>query len=196
MRSGRSSSRVDRCGDNTVRSAMPAHDDDGPTQEPRDERDSPPLWHDVDCDFVLVDNAQPPRRIELARERLLMCRLYIGLIRSLNEDYGAVFAQNDSATYRSIGIYVFLRTVMCAPVAANRIAQALKLPRATVLRRLQDMVKQGYVERVGNAYRVTDKVNIPDLQQKLQQRIAMITETARKLAELHAAPDAARDDAR
>jgi hypothetical protein len=26
------------------------------------------------------------------------------------------------------------------------------------------MVKHGFVERVGNAYRVTDKVNIPDLQ--------------------------------
>ena len=32
-------------------------------------------------------------------------------------------------------------------------------------------MKHGYVERVGNAYRVTDKVNIPDLQTKLQRRI-------------------------
>jgi hypothetical protein len=32
------------------------------------------------------------------------------------------------------------------------------------------MVKHGYVERVDNAYRVTDKVNIPDLQSKLQRR--------------------------
>jgi len=54
----------------------------------------------------------------------------------------------------------------------------------TVLRRLQDLVKQGYVERVGNAYRVTDKVNIPDLQRRLQRRIDMIIETATKLSEL------------
>jgi uncharacterized membrane-anchored protein len=46
------------------------------------------------------------------------------------------------------------------------------------------MVKHGYVERVGNAYRVTDKVNIPDLKNKLQRRIDMIVETARKLSEL------------
>jgi hypothetical protein len=46
-------------------------------------------------------------------------------------------------------------------------------------------VKHGYVERVGNAYRVTDKVNIPDLEQRLQRRIAMIMETAWRLAELH-----------
>jgi hypothetical protein len=40
------------------------------------------------------------------------------------------------------------------------------------------------VERVGNAYRVTDKVNIPELQKKLQRRIEMVTNTAKRLSEL------------
>lgn len=114
-----------------------------------------------------------------------MCRLYLGLIRSISDDYGAAFAaHNDSSTFRTIGIYVFLRTVMCSPARASTIANALKLPRVTVLRRLQEMVKQGYVERVGNAYRVTDKVNIPDLNEKLQRRIDMIMDTARELSKL------------
>jgi DNA-binding MarR family transcriptional regulator len=135
--------------------------------------------------FVMVDEVKPPPRIKLARERMLMCRLYLGLIRSINDDYGAEFAVNsDSCTVRTIGIYVFLRTVMCSPVRASTIAQTLKLPRTTVIRRLQDMVKQGYVERVGNAYRVTDKVNIPELQDKLQRRIDMILETAGELSKL------------
>jgi len=51
------------------------------------------------------------------------------------------------------------------------------------VRRLQEMVKQGYVERLGNAYVVTDKVNIPDLKNRLQRRIDMIMETAKKLSE-------------
>jgi hypothetical protein len=140
---------------------------------------------DSDIDFVLIQDIQPPRRIESARERMLISRLYLGLIRSIHDDYGAEFAtHSDSATIRTIGIYVFLRTVMCSPVRANTIASALKLPRVTVLRRLQEMVKHGYVERVGNAYRVTDKVNIPALREKLQRRITMITETAKELAKL------------
>ena len=140
-------------------------------------------WDDLS--FVLVDDIKPSPRIKLARERMLMCRLYIGLIRGINDDYGAEFAANsDSATLRTIGIYVFLRTVMCSPVRASTIAQALKLPRTTVIRRLQDMVKLGHVERVGNAYRVTDKVNIPELQERLQRRIDMIIETARELSKL------------
>ena len=71
-------------------------------------------------------------------------------------------------------------------MSAGKIAHTLKLPRVAVLRRLQDLVKQGYVERVGNAYRVTDKVNIPDLQRRLQRRIDMIIDTATKLSELSA----------
>ena len=136
-------------------------------------------------DFVLLAEIKPPSRIELARERLLLSRLYLGLIQSLNDDYGSEFAKHsDSATYRTIGIYVFLRTVMCSPVRASTIAHTLKLPRTTVLRRLNDMEKLGYVEHVGNAYRMTDKVNIPDLRHRLQQRIDMILATARELSKL------------
>jgi hypothetical protein len=143
------------------------------------------FWKDQASDFVLVEEVKPPSRIERARERMLVSRLYLSLIRSICDDYGAEFAaRSDSLEYRAIGIYVFLRTVMCAPVRANQIAHALKLPRVAVLRRLQEMVKYGYVEHVGNAYRVTNKVNISDLQNKLQRRVDMITETAKRLSEL------------
>ena len=114
-------------------------------------------------------------------------RLYLGLLQTITDDYGGEFvAHSDSIVYRTIGIYVFLRTVTCSPVRASQIAHALKLPRVAVLRRLQELVKHGYVERVGNAYRVTDKVNIPDLQSKMQRRIDMVTETAKRLSELSA----------
>jgi DNA-binding MarR family transcriptional regulator len=144
-------------------------------------------WVDHGSDFVLIAEGKPPSRIALARERMLICRLYVGLLQTITDDYGADFtAYSDSLAYRTIGIYVFLRTVMCSPARASQIAHALRLPRAAVLRRLQDLVKDGFVERVGNAYRVTDKVNIPDLQDKLRRRIHMITETAQKLSRAEA----------
>jgi DNA-binding MarR family transcriptional regulator len=147
-------------------------------------------------DFIMIDGVRPPPRIMQARERLLLSRLYVCLIRSLHDDYGAEFAANsDSCTLRTIGIYVFFRTLMCTPVRASTIAQTLKLPKATVNRRLQEMIKQGYVERIGNAYRVTDKVNIPDLQTKLQRRIDMIMETAAELSKLRSTSGAAEEPA-
>jgi hypothetical protein len=164
---------------------MAVHNDDPASQAEDAEHGEAAVWRDLGPDFVLVPDIQPPPRIALARERMLMARLYLGLIQTINDDYGSSFpANSDSSSYRAIGIYVFLRTVMCSPVHASRIAHALNLPRVTVVRRLDEMVKHGYVERVGNAYRVTDKVNIPDLQDRLQRRIDMITETAKRLAEL------------
>ena len=125
-------------------------------------RDEWPATSGNSADFIVLDDTRTPPRIELGRERMLLCRLYLGLIQTMNDDYGAEFAKHsDSATYRTIGIYVFLRTVTCSPVRASTIAQVLKIPRATVLRRLNDMEKPGYVEHVGNAYRMTDKINIP-----------------------------------
>ena len=144
-------------------------------------------WVDHGSDFILIAEGKPPARIALARERMLISRLYVGILQTITDDYGADFAaHSDSLCYRTIGIYVFLRTVMCSPARAGQIAHALRLPRAAVLRRLQELAKDGFVERVGNAYRVTDKVNIPDLQDKLQRRIDMITETAKKLSKAEA----------
>jgi hypothetical protein len=34
-------------------------------------------------DFVVFDDARPPPRIELGRERMLLCRLYLGLIQTM-----------------------------------------------------------------------------------------------------------------
>jgi len=143
------------------------------------------LWRALGDDFVLMNEVRPPPRFAHGRERMLMCRLYLSLIRSISEDYGAPFAgHDDSASYRAIGIYVLFRTMMCSPVHASAAAHALKLPRATVLHALQTLIKHGWIERVGNAYRATEKVNIPDLTDRMQARIEMIAETARRLAEI------------
>ena len=40
--------------------------------------DNASTWADPSSDFVLVEEGKPPSRIELARERMLICRLYSG----------------------------------------------------------------------------------------------------------------------
>jgi hypothetical protein len=48
----------------------------------------------------LITEGKPPSRIELARERMLICRLYLGLMRTITDDYGAEFAaHSDSLAY-------------------------------------------------------------------------------------------------
>ncbi len=82
------------------------------------------VWTDHGSDFVLIAESRPPSRIALAHERMLVSRLYLGLLRTITDDYGAEFAaHSDSLTLRTIGVYLFLRTVMCAPARASQIAQ-------------------------------------------------------------------------
>jgi hypothetical protein len=159
----------------------------GSAPPPTEELIEARLWRALGDDVTRMKEVEPPRRFPHARERMLMCRLYLSLVRSVGEDFGAPFVGHaDSPTVRAIGIYVLVRTMMCVPAHAGAIAHALKLPRAAVLHGLQLLMKHGYVERVGNAYRVTEKVNIPALGDRIQARIEMIVETARKLAELGA----------
>src|SRR6516225_6267417 len=50
-------------------------------------------FQDQGSDFVLIEEGKAPSRIELARERMLISRLYLGLLRTITDDYGAVFAR-------------------------------------------------------------------------------------------------------
>jgi hypothetical protein len=42
------------------------------------------LWADHGADFVLIAEGTPPSRIALGRERMLVSRLYLGLLRTHN----------------------------------------------------------------------------------------------------------------
>src|SRR6516164_2385176 len=93
-----------------------------PQTEARKDAD---VWADHASDFVLIAEGRPPSRIELARERMLICRLYLGLLRTITDDYGTQLAvESDSLTLRTIGIYVFLRTVMCSRARAQTAARS------------------------------------------------------------------------
>jgi hypothetical protein len=47
-------------------------------------------WADQGSDFVLITEGKPPPRIEMARERLLICRLY----RACCEQLPTIMARN------------------------------------------------------------------------------------------------------
>ena len=51
-------------------------------------RSDPHDWNEQRSDFVLIADGKPPSRIELARERMLICRLYLGLMRTITDDRG------------------------------------------------------------------------------------------------------------
>ena len=77
------------------------------------------VWPDPNPDFVIVPDQKPPPRIAFARERMLLCRLYLGLIQTINDDYGGSFGpQSDSASLRAVGICS--RPCRSAPASRSR----------------------------------------------------------------------------
>src|SRR5262249_368438 len=76
------------------------------------------VWADHGSDFVLISEGRPPSRIELARERMLICRLYLGLLRTITDDYGIEFAaHSDSLTHLRISAH---RHVLARSRKSNR----------------------------------------------------------------------------
>src|SRR5215468_3853125 len=79
-----------------------------PQTEARKDAD---VWADHASDFVLIAEGRPPSRIELARERMLICRLYLGLLRTITDDYGTQLAvESDSLRFELLAF-----TYFCAP---------------------------------------------------------------------------------
>jgi DNA-binding IclR family transcriptional regulator len=54
-------------------------------------------------------------------------------------------------------------------------------PRDVVMQRLEELVERGYVEHRGNRYKVTMKLNVPNLQRHMQSNISIIQAAAKQL---------------
>ena len=74
--------------------------------------------------FVVLDDTTPPSRIELGREPLLLCRLYLGLMQTLNDGHELKRAKHShNVTRRAIEANDFFRPVTCPPLRLSTIAQ-------------------------------------------------------------------------
>jgi hypothetical protein len=61
---------------------MPAQTEHHVSRSQPEESDNAYTWAHHGSDFVLIAERRPPPRIKLARERMLICRLYLALMRT------------------------------------------------------------------------------------------------------------------
>jgi DNA-binding IclR family transcriptional regulator len=91
----------------------------------------------------------------------------------------------DSAALRWVAVEIFLSTVEGKPPTASALSRRLEMPRATLLRRLGELIEIGYVKRIGNGYVVTEKVNTPQLEKYLAQNVSDIVAAAKELSKMN-----------
>ena len=98
------------------------------------------------------------REIKKARQRLVLCRLMIDMMRSVHGAYAPAsepFGTRLETFF--IGLCVALGDFDAKPFSVAKIAAYMRVPRTTVIRRLDRLQNWGLVERRGRHYYIREK---------------------------------------
>ena len=130
-----------------------------------------------------------------AREREVMCRLLLDVLRILHEAYAPAnepFGTRIETDF--IGLCVAIGDIDGRPFNISKIAAYMHVPRTTVMRRLKRLEHWGLIERRGNRYHANEKIFNSVLGERTYQRNRRaIAKAVKELSDLDAA---ARMDAR
>ena len=97
-------------------------------------------------------------KIKAARQRLVLCRLMIDIMRSLHGAYAPTtepFGGRLETFF--IGLCVALGEMEGRPFSITKIAAYMRVPRTTVMRRLDRLRRWGLIYRHGRHYYLQDK---------------------------------------
>jgi DNA-binding transcriptional ArsR family regulator len=122
------------------------------------------------------------RHISYAEERAILVRMLIAFHRSIARDY----PQIGDWTTLQIGMLIFYHDVEGhRPPTASKLARELGVPRPTVVRHLQRLVRLGALCREGTGYSVPEGViNTPDAERGAFNRIKIVLRAAKELSEI------------
>jgi hypothetical protein len=103
--------------------------------------------------------AQDPwRKINKARQRLVLCRLIVDIMRTLHGTYAPVsepFGTRLETFF--IGLCVVIGDMDGKPFSVAKIAAYMCVPRTTVMRRLNELQSWGLIDRRGRHYYIHEK---------------------------------------
>ena len=98
------------------------------------------------------------RKIKYAPQRLVLCRLMIDIMRAVHSAYapaGERFGTRLETFF--IGLCVALGDIEGKPLSMAKITAYMRVPRTTVIRRLDRLQRWGLVERQGRHYYIHEK---------------------------------------
>ena len=131
------------------------------------------------------------RRIRKARERLVLCRLMIDIMRTVHGTYAPVsepFGTRLETFF--IGLCVAVGDYDGKPFSVAKIAAYMRVPRTTVIRKLDQLHRWGLIDRQGRHYYLHEKtINSLIGMRSYQQVRHILSEVTKKLTVLDASPD-------
>jgi hypothetical protein len=106
----------------------------------------------------------------------------LGILRVVRNTYYPRYRLSDVIENIYVSLPVFIAHVAGKPATASQVARMLEMPRNTAVRKLNWLIKQGYVTRHGRKYCMTDKINVTGLEQVLRMHARLCKASAKNLS--------------
>jgi hypothetical protein len=124
--------------------------------------------------------------IAWANERAIIADMLINLLTNVRLTYLPDLEPADAHELLLAGAHVLIAQLESQLATAAEISRVIGRPRDSVIRRLDELIKRGYVELSGNRYKMTTKLNVPNLQRHMRSNISIIQAAAKRLGGAHA----------
>lgn len=111
----------------------------------------------------------------------------LGILRVVRNAYFPQYRISDVIENIYVALPVFIAHVAGKPATASQVARALEMPRNTTVRKLEWLIREGYVTRRGRKYCMTEKVNVTGLEQVIKMHARLCETSARNLSILDTA---------
>ena len=98
-------------------------------------------------------------KIKKARQRLVLCRLMVDIMRTVHGTYAPVseaFGTRLETVF--VGLCVAIGDIEGKPFSVAKIAAYMRVPRTTVIRRLDRLQRWGLIDRRGRRYYMDEKM--------------------------------------
>ena len=120
--------------------------------------------------------------IALAKERAIIADMLINILTNVRLTYLPDLEPADAHELLLTGAHVLIAQLESQPATASEIGRVIGRPRNVVTQRLDELIKRGYVEHRGNRYKMTAKINVPNLQRHVRSNISIIQAAAKQLS--------------
>lgn len=123
--------------------------------------------------------------IDYARERLVIARLVLAIMRARAEHYYPELGLAASYELQMVATAVFIGHLGQHPLGATEIGRMIGMPRPTVLRKLATLIRRGIVVKKGRGYcLVPEAVNGPGIRAIVRGNIRRIRAAAKELSKM------------
>ena len=119
------------------------------------------------------------RKVEKARQRLVLCRLMIDIMRTV---HGAYVPASEPFGVRLetgfIGLCIAVGDLEGRPFSVTKIATYMHVPRTTVIRKLAQLKSWGLIDREGRRYYLREKTFNSPIGMRSYQQVRSILDRA------------------